>query len=42
MFTENNNEPKKEWASNYEGVEENQTLFVFVYMAFREVQAFAS
>ena len=42
MFAENNNEPKKEWASNYEDVEENQTLFGFVYMAFREVEAFAS
>ena len=42
MFAENNNERKKEWASNYEGVEEDQTLFGFVYMAFGEVQAFAS
>ena len=42
MSAENNSEPKKERASNYEGVEENQTLFGFVYTAFGEVQAFAS
>ena len=32
----------QEWASNYEGVEENQSLFGLVCMAFGEVQAFAS
>ena len=42
MFAENNNEAKKEGVSNYEDVEENQTLFGFVYMAFREVEASAS
>ena len=32
----------QEWASNYEGIEENQSLFGLVCMAFGEVQAFAS